>query len=105
MLNYAIIENNTIINIIVAETIEIAESVTGKTALLCDEPNMAIGSDLFENKWRLPKPFESWVWNNDDWVAPVLPPEPKDCYSWNEDLQEWEQKEGALIASKIKNYL
>lgn len=101
MPNFAIIENDTIINIVVAESIEVVKSVTSQTALLCDNENMVMGADLFNGVWRLPKPFASWTWNGEKWVAPVLPPVPVECYDWNEELKQWEQKEGALIAYKI----
>jgi hypothetical protein len=104
MTNYAIIENGTITNIVVAESIENVESVTSKTVVLCNDEKMQIGSDLFEGNWRLPKPFASWIWDGQNWTAPVVAPEPKECYDWNEETGNWEQKEGNLIASKITNF-
>jgi hypothetical protein len=101
MPNYAFIENNVIVNIIIAEDLEVAQSVTDKEVALCDDGKMVMGADLFEGQWRLPKPFPSWSWENGDWVAPVLPPEPRDCYSWNEESGQWEQKPGEIITWKI----
>lgn len=38
-----------------------------------------------------PKPFDSWVLNEDTclWEAPVAYPEDGNAYTWNEELQEW----------------
>jgi len=41
MANFAVIENNTVINIIVAETKEIAETITGKTCIEYTQDNPA----------------------------------------------------------------
>ena len=39
-----------------------------------------------------PKPFESWVLNEDTclWEAPLPYPDDAGSYSWNEDLLAWE---------------
>jgi hypothetical protein len=38
-----------------------------------------------------PKPFESWVLNEDTclWVAPVAYPEDGESYTWDEDAGDW----------------
>ena len=38
-----------------------------------------------------PKPFESWLLNEETclWEAPVPYPEDGNAYTWNEELQEW----------------
>ena len=38
-----------------------------------------------------PKPFESWVLDEDTclWVAPIPYPEDGGDYAWDEELQEW----------------
>jgi hypothetical protein len=40
-----------------------------------------------------PKPFESWVLDEDTclWVAPVAYPEDGETYTWNEEIGDWEQ--------------
>jgi hypothetical protein len=39
-----------------------------------------------------PKPYESWLLNEDTclWEAPVPHPQDENKYSWNEELQQWE---------------
>lgn len=41
MATYAVVENNLVTNIIVADTLEIAEKVTGKTCVEYDDENFA----------------------------------------------------------------
>jgi hypothetical protein len=36
---------------------------------------------------RPPSPFPSWVWNGDEWEAPV--PKPDGDYYWDENTQSW----------------
>ncbi len=40
-----------------------------------------------------PKPFDSWLLNEDtcQWEAPVPHPADEELYSWNEELQQWEK--------------
>jgi hypothetical protein len=40
-----------------------------------------------------PKPFDSWLLNEDtcQWEAPVPYPTDGEYYSWNEELQQWEK--------------
>jgi hypothetical protein len=39
-----------------------------------------------------PKPFNSWILNEDTcrWEAPVVKPDDGQKYSWNETIQNWE---------------
>ncbi len=45
-----------------------------------------------------PKPFESWVLDEDTclWVAPVPYPEDGATYTWNKELQEWTAVENEI---------
>ena len=57
MPNYFIVENDKIINFIIAESQEIAELVTGLTAIEIKEDrdiNMQIGSSLINGNWVRP---------------------------------------------------
>ena len=42
-----------------------------------------------------PKPYESWVLNEDTcrWEAPVVKPDDDQNYRWNEELRNWEEIE------------
>lgn len=93
MPNYGLIENNKIVNIIVAESLEIAESVTQKSAILIDETELGIDSEFIDGYWTPIKPYPSWVWNGEAWESPV--PKPTDdgvsLYNWSEEDKEWKE--------------
>lgn len=59
MANYLIIENNKVVNVIVADTKEIAEEVTGLEAI------EVTGSE----------PWINWTRTDGVWSAPVIPEE------------------------------
>jgi hypothetical protein len=42
-----------------------------------------------------PKPFDSWILNNDTclWEAPITKPDDGKRYQWNENLINWEEVE------------
>lgn len=56
MANYLIIENDTVVNVIVADTAEIAAEVTGK------EVQESTSSE----------PWIGWTRSGDTWAAPVI---------------------------------
>ena len=43
-----------------------------------------------------PKPFDSWLLNEDtcQWESPIPYPTDGEPYSWNEELQQWEKING-----------
>lgn len=58
MANYAVISSNLVVNVIVADTVEIAEAVTGSTCIeYTDENPASIG----------------WIYDGTKLVAPVIP--------------------------------
>lgn len=71
MPNYAIIQEKTIVNVIVADSQEIAEEVTGLTAIETDGA-----------------PWLGWTYHNDSWIPPM--PETGGPWIWNEEIQSWE---------------
>lgn len=89
MPNFAIYESNEIINVIVAESKETAELATGLNAIPATN-GLWIGWTLEEEGWRSPKPYPSWSWDGEMWVAPI--PRPLNgIWEWNEEFQEWEE--------------
>jgi hypothetical protein len=49
--------------------------------------------DQARDAFIAPKPFNSWVLNEDtcQWEAPVVYPNDGQRYNWNETIQNWEQ--------------
>ena len=94
MSNFAVIENEIITNVIIADTIEIAEEVTGKSCMLLEEDSrLGIGWfwDEANNCYLSPKPYPSWSLDeNFDWQAPTPMPEGIGWY-WNEEELTWKE--------------
>lgn len=90
MANYAISNGSKIVNVIVADSQEIAEEATGMTAIeTSGEP--WIDWTLEVEGWRMPSPFASWVWSGTEWESPVpQPTQPGYFYTWNEDTLSWD---------------
>ena len=56
MINYAIKDKNKIVNVILAETKEIAEEVTGLEAIeVTEEQPLGIDWELIDNVWTVPE--------------------------------------------------
>ena len=91
MADFAIVEDVTVVNVIVAEDEGAAEAVSGFDVLRIVDGVPGMGWTLESDGWRQPAPFPSWVWNDTAWEAPVPMPESDDtgwCV-WDEDAQDW----------------
>lgn len=97
MANYAVIDNQKVINVIVADSIEVAEEITGKTCIEYTE-EVPLGIDWYWNDtadtYIMPAPFSSWAYNYElkVWEAPTPMPtlsEGQYC-NWNEETTSWE---------------
>ena len=94
MPNFAVLNEESVINIIVADSKEIAEELMGKSCVEATSIKAQVGGTYSNENFILPKPFPSWILDeNYDWQAPVAYPviDPEDVkyYSWNEDNLEW----------------
>jgi hypothetical protein len=95
-MNIAILENGSVVNTIVCESIELAESITGLTAVEYTDENPA-GTNWTYNsttgKFRSPQTFPSWIYNEEikQWEAPVGYPVDDKNYLWNETSLSWEE--------------
>lgn len=93
MAKFAVIENENILNIIEAESLEIAESLTGYTCVeYTTEP--AEPNGLYKNNTFVKaKPYSSWSLNetNLTWEAPVPKPEQEEgsYWKWDELNKNW----------------
>lgn len=88
MPNFAIHDGSRVVNVIVADDVETAESVTGMSAVET-EGSPWIGWTMESEGWRRPTPFPSWTWDAGvgDYVPPT--PDPGDGSSWDEDSLSW----------------
>ena len=93
MANFAVIENNIVTNVIVAESKSIAEELTGKSCIESTEDNLAaIGEpyDVNLKKFLKPQPFSSWSLDSKgEWQAPKAKPSNQNNYYWDEETTSW----------------
>ncbi len=89
---FAIIENNVIENVAVADdkiTMELL--LPGKVVIEETEVTGVawIGSEVIDGKFKPPQPTESWTWDADafDWIPPV--PRPEFPSYWDEESLSW----------------
>ena len=96
MSNFAVIENNNVINTIVAESKAIAEQITGKTCVAFTTEPAEPGGTYVNKKFIRRQPYPSWVRDGESsWKAPIDAPEydsenPKQ-YAWDEDTISWKE--------------
>jgi hypothetical protein len=97
MPNFAVLNGENVINIVAAESKEIAEEIFNTTCIEIGVTDYAEpGGTYVDGVFRLKKPHPSWILNDKNlWEAPVAYPEidlenPKQ-YRWNEDILNWEE--------------
>jgi len=97
MAKYAVINNEKVINIIVADSLEIAQEVTGSICIeYTSEAPLEINWywDDTANNYIMPAPHTSWIYNYESkvWQAPTPMPEAEDgkFYNWNEETTSWD---------------
>jgi hypothetical protein len=90
MANFAVLDGINVVNVIVADSLSIAEEVTNKTCIEYTNEIVDIG-DTYENGVFLhPQPYPSWVLNEENnWVAPVDYPSGDKTYHWDESVVNW----------------
>jgi hypothetical protein len=106
MSHFAKLENNVVTQVIVAEQDFINSGYVGDSFLWVQtsynsnfRKNYAgIGYtyDKSRDAFIPPKPFESWVLNEDTclWDAPTPMPDDDQMYIWNEETQAWDVDAG-----------
>jgi hypothetical protein len=96
MKNFAVIENNEIVNVIVCDALVIAQFLL-PDLLLVEETETTgkaiIGGTLFDGKLIAPKPYDSWTLNETtyEWDSPIPYPNDEFSWIWNEAQQNWEK--------------
>ena len=92
MKTFAVIENDLVVNEIIAESKELAETITG---LLCVEIENTlvteIGGSYLNNEFIGIRPYASWTHDQvlNEWVAPVAKPDDENLYIWSEEDLNW----------------
>jgi hypothetical protein len=92
---FAVLQDNNVINLIVAETKEIAEEITGKTCMEDTDKTAKIGGFWNGSMFVPPKPLDSWVLNDEyEWVPPIAMPDDGYRYYWHEISLSWIKEPG-----------
>ena len=87
MKQYALIENNVVVNIIVSDDDFVPEQ-NGQWIEYNDSRPAYIGTELVDGFLVSPKPFPSWVLNSSyNWQAPETKPDGN--FVWSEEAQSW----------------
>lgn len=93
MSKFALIKNNVVENIVVAESILPVEYFYPDFKVIGIEDNAYISVNYLylDNKFVPPKPFESWILDSTSsfWVAPIPMPEDEGTYAWDEKSISW----------------
>jgi hypothetical protein len=105
--NFAVIKNGIVENVIVAEALVVAQSLLPDYLVIEIEPNdiaAGVGSSYEGGKFIPPKPFDSWVLNEDasEWISPVARPviEQGQMMKWNEDELKWDILEDPFFVTE-----
>ena len=93
-MNIAVIADGIVVNVVVADDVDAAAEVitTGDLIAVDDATGPAyIGGDLIDGRFRAPRPFESWVWDEAtwEWSAPIPYPSDGNDYIWDEERGDW----------------
>jgi hypothetical protein len=94
MPNFAVIDGESVLNTIVADSKEVAEEVTGKTCIEFTDQSAEPGGTYSGGVFIKRKPYPSWVLDDqNNWQAPVAYPtvdenDPK-FYAWDEASAGW----------------
>jgi hypothetical protein len=94
MPNFAVVDGESVINTIVADSKQVAEEVTGKTCIEFTTESAEPGGTYSGGVFIKKKPYPSWVLDGqNNWQAPVAYPtvdenDPK-FYTWDEASTGW----------------
>jgi hypothetical protein len=87
--DYAIVENDVVVNVIVADDQATAEALTGGEVMALTNGLPGVGWTLEAEGWRPPLPFPSWDWDGTAWAAPIAYPADEGHYYWDEEQGDW----------------
>ena len=100
--NYAFIKNELVVNIAIFDNptndlLEHFKNIHEVDYLIKATSKAAIGGTYDGSKFWLPKPYPSWIKNEEtnEWESPVPYPDADEedpiSYEWNEEILNWEE--------------
>ena len=87
MMNYAHIQDNIVVNIVVAD--EAWVDAQGGNFVSIENQNVQIGSSYENGVFIQPQPYTSWTRVGDSWQAPTPMPLDGGNYYWDEESLSW----------------
>jgi hypothetical protein len=90
MTNYALMNNNVVINAIIADAEFIAQLPNANKYILLTRGGIGWTYDEISEVFIAPKPYPSWLLNaSHDWQAPTEYPSDGKVYVWDETSLTW----------------
>ncbi len=96
MTTFAVIDNNIVENIAIADSKEVLELLLPDKTIIEETESTGVawvGAEVISGKFKAPQPFESWTWDKKAfaWVAPEPKPttEPEGFWEWDESSLTW----------------
>jgi hypothetical protein len=87
----AIIDGGVVVNVAALSSVndytQLKADLAAQHDSVLEVAEAGIGWTVEVDGLRPPSPYSSWVWNGDEWEAPV--PEPDGDYYWDEGTQSW----------------
>lgn len=94
MAKYAIVDGTNVVNLIVCDSKELAEEITGFAAIeIIDESDAETGGFYEDGAFRRAVVFPSWIWSKENRCYEPPTPCPistEVAYEWNEEKLKWE---------------
>lgn len=91
MKEYAIIENDKVINVVLALSANDIDIPDNLDLIEVENDSPWIGWEKINGVFVPPQPYPSWSLVNNEWVAPEEKPEDGKQYVWNEEELLWER--------------
>jgi len=97
-MNFAIVENGKVTDVIVADSEDVAKALFPKADVIAvteQTKGAFIGGSWLagSKKFAAPQPFVSWTLDEatGEWEAPVAYPSDGKGYTWDEDSKSWKE--------------
>jgi hypothetical protein len=94
MPTYALLDKNVVVDVVSCDAKIVLEYMFPEY-LVVEETEQTgkafIGSDILNQKFRLKKPYKSWIWKDNGWFPPKEIPTHGKAYIWNENNQAWSE--------------
>lgn len=89
---YAVIEDGTIVNTLVADP-SLLPMVENEHTVVLDitdmDPQPGVNWSSSDGEFRPPSPYRGWVWDGQAWMPPTPRPQENGPWWWDEESGSW----------------